>query len=101
MQLKDYNYIGEGRNGGNSGEYSAIYFKSEKISLKEKETFWLSETPGEVSVGWDAALERICTYGLFLDKKSGQDFWVFNTHFDHIGSIAREKSAELILKKRS
>ena len=27
-QLKDYNYIGEGRNGGNSGEYSAIYFKS-------------------------------------------------------------------------
>ena len=37
-QLKNYNYIGEGRNGGNSGEYSAIYFKSEKISLKEEET---------------------------------------------------------------
>ena len=69
-KLKDYNYIGEGRNGGNSGEYSAIYFKSEKISLKEEETFWLSETPRVPSIGWDAAINRIVTLGVFYIKNS-------------------------------
>ena len=28
-----------------------------------------------------------------------EEFWVFNTHFDHIGVVAREKSSELILKR--
>ena len=96
-QLKDYNYIGEGRNGGNSGEYSAIYFKSERISLKEEETFWLSETPGVPSIGWDAAIKRIVTLGVFYIKNSKKELIVYNTHFDHIGKVAREKSAIMIL----
>ena len=96
-QLKDYNYIGEGRNGGNSGEYSAIYFKSEKISLKEEETFWLSETPRFASIGWDAAINRIVTLGVFYIKNSKKELIVYNTHFDHIGKVAREKSARMIL----
>jgi len=96
-QLKDYNYIGEGRNGGNSGEYSAIYFKNKKISLKEEETFWLSETPRVPSTGWDAATNRIVTLGVFYIKNSKKELIVYNTHFDHIGKIAREKSAIMIL----
>ena len=52
-----------------------------------------------VSIGWDAALERICTYCLFVSKYSGEKFLVFNTHFDHNGSVARNKSSELILNK--
>ena len=96
-QLTDYNYIGKGRNGGNSGEYSAIYFKSEKISLKEEETFWLSETPRVPSIGWDAAINRIVTLGVFYIKNSKKELIVYNTHFDHIGKIAREKSAIMIL----
>ena len=96
-QLKDYNYIGEGRNGGNSGEYSAIYFKSERISLKEEETFWLSETPRVPSIGWDAAIKRIVTLGVFNIKNSKKELIVYNTHFDHIGKVAREKSAIMIL----
>ena len=62
-------------------------------------TFWLSETPDQVSVGWDAAMERVCTYALFKVKGKTQKFYVFNTHFDHIGEKAREKSVELILEK--
>ena len=96
-QLTDYNYIGKGRNGGNSGEYSAIYFKSEKISLKEEETFWLSETPRVPSIGWDAAINRIVTLGVFYIKNSKKELIVYNTHFDHIGKVAREKSAIMIL----
>lgn len=98
--LIDYNYVGVGRDDGKAkGEYSAIFFNKNKLEVINQGTFWLSETPHKISVGWDASMERICTYGLFKDKKSNQQFFVFNTHFDHIGNEARLKSAKLILEK--
>lgn len=98
-QLQNYSFVGIGREGGNKGEYSALFFNTQNLLIKDNSTFWLSLTPDEFSVGWDAALPRICTYALLEQKKSGLKFWVFNTHFDHIGEVAREKSAELILRK--
>ena len=98
--LIDYDYVGVGRDDGKKkGEFCAIYFDTTRYVLLKNSTFWLSETPDTISVGWDAALERICTYGLFKDRITKICFWVFNTHFDHIGVIAREKSSELILKR--
>ena len=98
--LIKYDYVGVGRDDGKmKGEFCAIYFDTTRYKIRNNSTFWLSETPDVVSVGWDAALERICTYGLFEDKNSGEEFWVFNTHFDHLGVIARKKSSALILKK--
>jgi endonuclease/exonuclease/phosphatase family metal-dependent hydrolase len=99
-KLKKYKRIGVGRDDGKEkGEFSAIYYDSKRIRLLQQGTFWLSPTPEKVSVGWDAALERICTYGLFLDRKTGENFWAFNTHFDHMGVEARKNSAILILQK--
>lgn len=99
-QLSDYSYIGVGRDDGKEkGEYSPILFNAKKFKLIQSEIFWLSETPNEISVGWDASMERICTYGLFEDVATKKQFLVFNTHFDHIGTVAREKSAELIISK--
>ena len=96
---KSYDYIGIGRDGGKGlGEYCAIYYKSEKLELITSNTFWLSPTPEKKSKGWDAAYIRICTYGLFKDKKTGNHFWVFNTHLDNKGSKARKKSVKLIRK---
>lgn len=98
--LQRYAFIGVGRDDGKSkGEYCAIFYNKDKFQLLGEDTFWLSETPEKVSKGWDAAYERICTYALFKDINTGNTFWVFNTHFDHIGELAREKSAELIVEK--
>jgi len=98
--LINYDYVGVGRDDGKEkGEFCAIYFDTTRYVLLKNSTFWLSETPDTISVGWDAALERICTYGLFKDRITKEEFWVFNTHFDHIGVVAREKSSELILKR--
>lgn len=98
--LEDYRYIGVGRDDGKQkGEFSPIYYDANTFSLLHSNTFWLSETPDSVSVGWDAAMERICTYGLFEHQKTGTRLYVFNTHFDHIGTEARKQSAQLILKK--
>ena len=97
QQLKNYDYIGEGRDGGSNGEYSAIYFKSDNVVLEQEETFWLSETPEIPSIGWDAAIKRIVTLGVFKIKNLEKKLIVYNTHFDHVGKVAREKSASIIL----
>lgn len=97
--LPEYQYIGVARDTGAWGEFSAIFYKSDRIQLLKSSTFWLSETP-KISgkKGWDAALPRIVTWGKFKDKVSRKVFFAFNTHFDHMGETARQNSARLILK---
>ena len=98
--LEDYSYVGVGRDDGkDSGEYSAIFYKKDNLKVLESSTFWLSETPQKVSMGWDAVCNRVCTYALFKNKRTKQKFWVFNTHFDHVGEIARKASAILLIQK--
>lgn len=97
--LPDYKYVSIGRDGNNQGEASSIFYKKNRFDLKESGTFWLSETPDVISKGWDAALNRICTYVLLYDKLSKKYFWMFNTHLDHVGEVARTKSLELIVSK--
>ena len=80
-QLDEYTVIGEGRDGGNNGEYSAIYYKNKKFKLLKTETFWLSETPEYPSIGWDAALNRIATVGVFVTVNSNKKMIVYNSHF--------------------
>jgi endonuclease/exonuclease/phosphatase family metal-dependent hydrolase len=97
--LPKYNYVGIGRDGIGKGESSNIFFKKDRFTVLQENTFWLSETPDKISKGWDAALNRVCTYALLKDKKTKQSFWVFNTHLDHIGELARTNSILLILSK--
>lgn len=98
--LAGYAYIGVGRDDGKrAGEFSAVFYKKDIVDLVKGSTFWLSSSPEEVSKGWDAALPRICTYGLFERKSDGQQFWFFNTHFDHVGKQARVESMKLILSQ--
>ena len=104
MDLKDgmkgFDYVGVGREDGNiNGEFSAIYYNSNRYTLLEDGTFWLSKTPKIPSKSWDAALNQICTWARFREKETHQSFYIFNTHFDNRGVIARKKAAELILKK--
>jgi endonuclease/exonuclease/phosphatase family metal-dependent hydrolase len=99
--LPEYSYAGVGRkDGGTQGEFSAVFYKKERFELLNSGTFWLSENPAAVGVkGWDAAIERIVTWVLLKDKASGKEFAFINTHFDHIGQVARRESAKLLLSK--
>lgn len=98
--LAHYAPLGVGREDGKEkGEYSPILYNKDRFALLQGNTFWLSSTPEKVSKGWDAALERICTYGLFQDRETGRELYVFNTHFDHVGEVARAKSVRLIVER--
>jgi len=94
-----YSFLGVGRDdGAKAGEFTAILYDSEKYDLLDEGTFWLSPTPDIPSKGWDAALNRICSWGKFKDQE-GQEFFVFNIHYDHIGQEARVESSKLVLEK--
>lgn len=98
--LEDYDYIGFSRDGvGSDSESVPIFYNTVKYELLDKKVFWLSETPNQVSKGWDAALNRIGTYGAFKNKLTLETIHVINVHFDHRGKISRKKSAQLILNK--
>ena len=98
--LEDYEYFGKGRDkGDDEGEFSAVFYNKGAVNLLSEHTFWLSETPEVPSKGWDAALNRVCTYGLFESRKDGRKFYLFNTHLDHMGETARKESVRLLLDK--
>lgn len=97
--LAPYGVIGIGRYGEGKGEESSIFYRKNRFEVLQSHTFWLSLTPEVPSKNWDAALPRICTYGLFKEKKTGKQFWVFNTHFDHIGEESRLNAIDIILEK--
>jgi len=96
----EFSYEGVGRDDGKRlGEFSAVFYNQERFRKLEGGTFWLSETPGECSFGWDAACRRVCSWVRLQELNSGRQLYVFNTHFDHRGMEARKQSAALILKK--
>jgi endonuclease/exonuclease/phosphatase family metal-dependent hydrolase len=98
--LPEYSFVGVGRDDGKeNGEFSAILFKNNRFGLLGNSTKWLSETPDVPgSKSWDAAITRIVTQARFYDKATKSEMVVFNTHFDHMGLEARQKSAELVLQ---
>ena len=99
--LDGYDYIGVGRNDGETkGEYAAIFYKTNRMKCLDSGQFWLSETPDVAgSKGWDTSQCRICTWGRFEDKQTKWNFWVFNLHMDHRGVVARREGAKLVLSR--
>jgi endonuclease/exonuclease/phosphatase family metal-dependent hydrolase len=98
-RLPRFRYVGGGRDDGKEkGEYSAIFYDTTRLQVLQSNTSWLSLTP-EVpgSKSWDAAITRIVTWAKFRDRKSKKIFFAFNTHFDHIGQVARRESSKIIL----
>jgi endonuclease/exonuclease/phosphatase family metal-dependent hydrolase len=95
----DFDHVGVGRDDGKrAGEHMSIFFRKERFEKLTDGTFWLNENPDKPGLGWDAAHNRTVTWIKLKDKVTNKTFFVFNTHFDHIGVKAREESARLILK---
>ena len=95
----DYIRVGVGRDDGKeAGEYSPLFFNEHKYKMLSSGTFWLSQTPSMPgSRGWDAACNRVVSWVQLKTYKEGKIFFVFCTHFDHMGEIARRNSAKLLL----
>lgn len=98
--MADYDWIGLGRDGGSRGEFMAVFYRTARLEPLEFDHFWLSDEPDRVgSSTWGNSNRRMVTWIKFRDRVSGQEFYFFNTHFDHEIQTAREKSAELLWKR--
>jgi endonuclease/exonuclease/phosphatase family metal-dependent hydrolase len=96
--LSEYGQLGVARDNGKAkGEYCAILYRRDRFDVNESGTFWFSDTP-EVpgSNQWGSACVRICTWARFVEKKSGNAFYHYNLHLDHVSQMSREKSAVLL-----
>jgi endonuclease/exonuclease/phosphatase family metal-dependent hydrolase len=94
----DYEWIGTGREGGSRDESTAIFYDARRLAPLEHDTFWLSDTPRVIgSNTWGARLPRIATWVRFRDRATRErEFYVLNTHFDHVSQYARERAALLV-----
>jgi hypothetical protein len=73
--LINYEYVGIGRDDGKEkGEFCAIYYDTTRYALLKHSTFWLSETPDTISVGWDAVCADPFQCGIPPDRYSIRGF---------------------------
>ena len=99
--LPDYEALGVGRDDGkHMGEHSPVFFKKSRYKLIKHGDFSLSETPEVFGTkGWDASYNRVCSWAILKDLKSGKKIAFFNTHLDNDGQVARREGIRLILNR--
>ena len=90
--------VGVGRDDGKTaGEYNPILYPTDTFELLDFETRWLSPTPEQPSMGWDAGSKRILTAAVFEHRRNLLRIVACNTHLDNQGRMARKRSIPLIL----
>lgn len=100
-RLPEFSYVGVGREDGKTkGEYAPILYRKDRFDVVRHGDFWLAEDMNAVGVkGWDAACERVATWAVLKDKNTGKEFFMLNTHLDHMGKVARHEGASLVLQQ--
>lgn len=97
--LPEYDYVAYPYGGPKSENHTAaILYKTDKYKVLDEGVFWLSETPDQPSVGWDATDTRICTWAKLQNKITGEAFYFFNAHFYYRYVTARQHSGPLMTR---
>lgn len=109
--LPDYDIYAVKR-GGDEEEYKSemngVFWLKDKYTPIEKNTFWLSETPDKESKytyidengeEQEAGCNRICTYAVLKNNKTGVIYVSMNTHLDNSSEEARAFGASVIVNK--
>ncbi|NGF55246.1 endonuclease/exonuclease/phosphatase family protein [Parapedobacter sp. SGR-10] len=85
---------------GGVSHSNPVFWRKSRFTLQDQGVFWFSTTPEvEGSVSWDASQARNCVWVKLYDKEYKLSFFVFNVHFDHQSTTARNNSAVLLMNK--
>lgn len=94
---RGYDWIGAGRDGGSRGEFMAVFYDTARLEPVAYDHFWLSDTPALAgSRTWGNRIPRMVTWVRFLDRRTGAEFVVVNTHLDDRSANARLLAARLL-----
>jgi endonuclease/exonuclease/phosphatase family metal-dependent hydrolase len=99
--LAQYDFYGVGRDDGvTAGEYSGIFYRSDRFTRTDQGTFWLSNTPDRASFFPGTCCRRIASWVVLADMQAdSREYFVLNAHWDHQVQPARELSAQLIRQR--
>lgn len=93
----NYRAVGRGRNRNGAGEGCPIFLDQTRIRIEGWTQLALSATP-EISgsVSWGNTIPRLVVIAEVVDRATGVEFVVVNTHFDHVSEHSRLRSAEMV-----
>ncbi len=92
-----YVWTGEGRAGGDAGEFTAVVFDSRRLDAEAVAIRWISETPEVAgSRSWGSSHPRTITSVDFRDRVGGHRFRFVNVHVDHRSDRARPHAARML-----
>ncbi len=95
--LPGYERVGIGNLGGSKGLHTVIFYDAVRFVPSAEGTFWFSDTPHVPgSKGWGNVIPRTCTWARLIEKESGQAFYFYNVHLDHISQRSRKNSVVLL-----
>lgn len=99
-RLGRHEWFGAGRLDGRfRGEFNPIFYRRSRLKLLDGDIFWLSRTPEKPSRSWGAMRARIATWAKFRDRRTKEELFHFNVHFDHASWRHRTRSAQLLLDR--
>jgi len=81
-------------------EILSIAYRSDRFECLDSGVRWISATPNKPSIGYGASRQRIIIWGKFKDKRSGKIFYMFNTHYDHLGGNTKYVDSEILTIKK-
>lgn len=93
--LPGFDWHGRGREPNGEGEGCYLFWNRQRFQAVEQETFWLAPEPLQPGLAWDAACPRICNR-VVLRAEEMPAIQIYNLHLDHLGKVARQKSAEVV-----
>lgn len=99
--LPGYSCTGRGRDDGLlRGEFTPLFYRTNRFVVLSAETFWLSDTPElPGSNTWNAACNRVATIAILIDRTDGTSLGICVTHMDHVSEQARRKGSALIRRR--
>lgn len=97
--LPQYAWFGEGRRGGDGDEHMGVFYRKDRLRVRESGNFWLSDTPDVPgSRTWGNIYPRMVTWARFERIADGATFTLYNTHLPYRDEdeAARIRCTELI-----
>ena len=94
-----YATVGKGNaESGYTETYNNIYYRTDRFTLVEGDTVWLSETPGVPDTKFSMSKRvRTATYALLREKATGREVLAVSVHLDNASNEARLKQADVLI----
>lgn len=102
--LPEYSFVEWGGNSStvpNQGTVNAVLFRTDKFDLLEEGHYFLCTDPSKSLISWDnsSGNKRFTVWAKLRVKETGELFYYFITHLDHLGSDARNEGTRINIEK--